>query len=82
MIEKNHEYIRLVLPKGTSFNGLCQDDVTLVANHINSETRDSLNGASPIQLSRLLQGDKLLDHLRFHAVPPDDVNLTPKLLRP
>jgi len=35
-IEKNHEFIRYILPKGKSFNRLNQDDVTLMTNHINS----------------------------------------------
>ena len=33
-IEKNHEYIRYVLPKGTSFAGLTQEDCNLLASHI------------------------------------------------
>jgi IS30 family transposase len=35
-IEKNHEYIRYILPKGKSFKNLTQEDVTLIMNHINS----------------------------------------------
>lgn len=47
MIEKNHEYIRFVVPKGKSFDKYTQNDITLMANHINSEARDSLNGCTP-----------------------------------
>lgn len=81
MIEKNHEYIRLVLPKGASFNALVQDDITLLANHINSETRDSLNGCSPLELSRLLMDGQLHAILNLYKINPDDVNLTPRLLK-
>lgn len=35
-IEVNHELIRRVLPKGTSFNNLTQEDINLMMNHINS----------------------------------------------
>lgn len=42
-MEKNHEYIRYVRPKGTSFEDLDDQKVTLLMNHINSEKRDSLN---------------------------------------
>ena len=35
-IERSHEYIRQVLPKGKFFDKLTQVDVTLLANHINS----------------------------------------------
>ena len=35
-IEKDHEYIRYVLPSGTSFDGLTQEKVDLLMNHINN----------------------------------------------
>jgi IS30 family transposase len=41
-IEKNHEYIRYVLPKGSSFDHLMQRDATKLASHINSAPRASL----------------------------------------
>ncbi len=48
-IEKNHEYIRYILPKGTSFSGLSQEDCSLMASHINSVPRLSLNNFSPYE---------------------------------
>ncbi|MBB6630794.1 hypothetical protein H7D64_04675 [Clostridium algidicarnis] len=42
-VEKNHEYIRYVIPKGISFNNRTQEDITLMINHINSTARASLN---------------------------------------
>lgn len=39
MIEKNHEFIHYVLPKGTSFDNLSQEDINLMTNHINSLAR-------------------------------------------
>nr|WP_330408031.1 IS30 family transposase [Vallitalea guaymasensis] len=80
MIEKNHEYIRLVLPKGQSFEELTKEQVTLLQNHINSEARDSLNGCSPYQLSQLLLDKKLHQHLNLKEILPDDVHLKPELL--
>ena len=81
MIEKNHEYIRYVLPKGSSFNNLTQEDATLLMNHINSETRDSLNSNSPFKLSQLLLDKKLHDCLHLKAIKPDEVTLIPALLK-
>jgi len=81
MLEKNHEYIRYVLPKGSSFNSRSQEDITLLANHINSETRDGLNGCSPMQLSRLLLDAKLHEVLNLREIAPDDVNLSSKLFK-
>lgn len=81
MIEKNHEYIRYVLPKGTSFEKLIQKDATLLMNHINSEARDSLNGQTPFKLSQLLLDKKLHKGLKLKAIKPDDVTLIPVLLK-
>ncbi|WP_167959082.1 IS30 family transposase, partial [Anaerosporobacter faecicola] len=42
-IEVNHELIRRILPKGTSFDQLEQKDIDLMMNHINSYKRKKLN---------------------------------------
>lgn len=80
-IEKNHEFIRYVLPKGSSFDNFTQWDTTKLASHINSTARASLNGLAPIQLAQML-----LDKDAFHAfglreISPNDIVLTPKLLK-
>ena len=79
--EKNHEYIRYVRKKGSSFEDLEQADADLLANHINSTKRDSLNGHSPFELSQLLLDEKLLTVMNYKAIAPDDVRLTPELLK-
>jgi len=81
MIEKNHEYIRYIVPKGQSFNGFTQIDITLMMNHINSTARDSLNGCTPFQLSQLLNGSILHEKLSYQKIAPDDVMLKPALLK-
>lgn len=57
-IEKNHEYIRYVLPKGSSFAGLTQDDCYLLASHINSIPRLSLNNNCPFDIALPIIGKK------------------------
>ena len=79
--EKNHEYIRYVREKGATFDDLEQDDIDLLANHINSTKRDSLNGHSPFELSQFLLDEKLLTVMNYVAIAPDDVKLSPELLR-
>ena len=81
MIEKNHEYIRFVLPKGKSFDNLNKNQTTLLQNHINSEARDSLNGCSPFKLSQLLLDQQLHQCLNLKEIAPDDVALKPELLK-
>lgn len=39
--------LRMILPKGTSFEFLTQWDVNLIVNHINSTPRESLDGKTP-----------------------------------
>jgi len=81
MIEKNHEYIRFIVPKGKSFDKYTQNDLTLMANHINSEARDSLNGCTPYQLSRLLLNNLLHLNLQLQEIARDEVTLVPHLLK-
>lgn len=80
-LEKNHEYIRYVLPKGTSFVGVTKEKTRLLMNHINSEKRDSLNGHSPFEVSRLLLDNHLHDALGLLEIPADEVMLKPALIK-
>lgn len=81
MIEKNHEYIRYVIPKGQSLDPYNQKDATLLMNHINSEARDSLNGCTPFKLSLMLLSNELHKLLKLVEIPPDNVTLQPSLLK-
>lgn len=80
-IEKNHEFIRMVLPKGTSLDTLTQADVHLMMEHINSYPRKSLNGNTPYTLSELLLGKDFLESLEYRLIQTDDVILKPYLLK-
>lgn len=80
-IEKNHEYIRYVLPKRSSFDNLKQQDITLLANHINNTARASLNGCTPFMLATMLMQAKVIDVFELQSIAPDDVLLKPSLLK-
>lgn len=80
-LEKNHEYIRYVLPKGTTFDNLTQNDCDKLSSNINSTCRESLNGNSPFDAIKLLIDSETINKLNIHKVEPDDVNLSPKLLK-
>lgn len=77
-IEKNHEYVRYVLPKGTSFDNLTQNDANLLMNHINNTCRDSLNGKSPYDLTTHMD---FLKNLNLYKISPSKVNLSKNLLK-
>lgn len=80
-LEKNHEFLRYIVPKGTSFDAMTQDDITLCINHINSTARGSLNGRTPFELASLLLDEKLFELLHLKHVEPDCVLLKPALLK-
>lgn len=80
-IEKNHEYIRYVIPKGKSFDPYTQEDFTLLACHINSTKRLQYDGKSPLELADSEELRELLRVMGIHSIPADDVLLNMHLLR-
>ena len=80
-LEKNHEFIRYVIPKGTSINEFTQKDIETMINHINSVTRKSLNGNTPFDLASLLLDKIILKKLNLTKVPASEVKLTKQLLK-
>lgn len=80
--ERNHEYIRKICPQGkTSFDRLSQADVSLMMSHINSSCRESLGGLTPFSLARMMLPQELLRFSGIVEIPPDEVVLTPALLK-
>lgn len=80
-IEVNHELIRRVLPKGTSFNNLTQEDISLMMNHINSYKRKKLNNRSPYETFSFYHGEEVLHKLGCAQVAASDIMLKPALLK-
>ena len=79
-LEKNHEYIRYIIPKGKSMSCYTQKDITLMASHINSTARDGLNGQTPYDLAQLLLDKKIPSSLGITRINADEVLLKPSLL--
>lgn len=79
--ERNHELIRYVLPQGTPFDDLTQDDVTLLMNHVNSYSRESLGNKCPYEVFEYFYGSWPLKALGCERIAPNDVNLTTALLK-
>lgn len=74
-IEVNHEYIRRVFPKGTSFNNLTDFVVKNLQDNINSIPRVSLNNETPYNLTKKLYPE-LIKKLECNYIAPDDVSLS------
>ncbi|WP_405322133.1 IS30 family transposase [Frisingicoccus sp.] len=79
--ERNHEFIRMFIPKGTDLEHYTQDDIDLMMNHINSYVRESLGNKSPYEMFAFLYGQKTLDLLECHLIPPQEVTLSPSVFR-
>lgn len=79
--ERNHEFIRMFLPKGTDFSSLTQEDISLMMDHINSYSRESLGNKCPYEMFAFLYGQEILDLLGCHRIPPQDVTLSRSVFR-
>lgn len=79
--EKNHEYIRKICPKGSSFDNYSQSDINRMMSHINSSPRQSLGGLSPMALAKLMLPKELLDFFSLTEIPSDEIVLTPALMK-
>ena len=79
--ERNHEFIRMFLPKGTDFDSFSQKDMNLMMDHINSYSRESLGNKCPYDMFAFLYGQKILDLLGCHRIPPQDVTLSRSVFR-
>ena len=80
-LEKNHEYIRYVLPKKTSFDELTQEKVQLMINHINNTSRPKFNGETPINKALKSFDKNAMEKLGLEIILPDEVHLKPDLLK-
>ena len=80
-IEKNHTLIRDILPKGTYFDNLTQEDINLVCSHVNSVKRAALNGKSAYELFTFTYGEEISKLLGISKIPAEDVCQSSKLLQ-
>ena len=78
-IEKNHEFIRKIFPKGTSFDNMTKKQIQKLEDTINNIPRDSLNGKTPFELT-LKKYPELIKSLNCSYIAPDEVCLTKKAI--
>ena len=85
-VERNHEFIRLVLPKGTAytepapFDGLTQSGVSLMMSHVNSYVRRGLGNKTPYDLFAREYGEDVAALFGISRIAANDVMLRPSLL--
>lgn len=80
-IENVHTMLRMILPKGTVFEDLTQWDIRKCVDNINNAPRKALNGRTPYELGIKQYGEDVMKKLQLRYVSPDQVTLSPKLLK-
>lgn len=79
-IERNHEFIRYIIPKGITFDKLTKQNIIDMMNNINNVSRKSLNFETPYNLFKSIYGDKITKKLHLQPIKKDEVNLSYNIL--
>lgn len=79
--ERNHEFIRYIIPKGKTLDNLTQDKLNLMFSHINSYVRKSNKNKSPFELIKERFGSEFLELIGIKKIDPRDIILKPELLK-
>lgn len=67
-VEKNHEYIRYIIPKGTSMDEYQKSNIDLMMSHINSTAREILNFAIPYDMASIYLGMDWMKKLNLSKI--------------
>lgn len=79
-IERNHEFIRYIIPKGITFDKLSNENIIDMMNNINNVSRKSLNYETPYILFKNKYGNDITKKLHLSHINKDEVNLSYKIL--
>ena len=79
-IERNHEFIRYIIPKGISFDNLTKKNVIDMMNNINNIQRKSLDYHTPYQIFTQKYGEDISNKFHLKSIPQNEINLSYKLL--
>lgn len=82
-LENNHSNLRRILPKGTSFDYLTQEDINLALSHVNSVIRASCMNKTAYETFCFMHpnGKAILDEFGIKPIKPTEVTLKPDLLK-
>ena len=79
-IERNHEFIRYIIPKGISFDNLTKKNIIDMMNNINNVQRKSMDYKTPYEIFKNIYGEECTKKLHLEEIKKDEVNLSYKLL--
>lgn len=79
-IERNHEFIRYIIPKGITFDQLTNKNIIDMMNNINNVKRKSMGFKTPYELFKNIYGEEYTKKLHLKHISSDEVDLSYKLL--
>ena len=79
-IERNHELVREILPKGVSFDALEQEKIDLAMSHVNAYIRQSQSDRTPYDVFEFIRGEGVAEKLHVARIDPRAVCLKPRLV--
>ena len=80
-IEKNHTLLRDILPFGSSFDNLTQEDVNKIFSHVNAVKRKQFNGKSAYDMFSFFYSHELADAFGTSFIQAKEVIQSPALLK-
>ena len=80
-IEKNHTLLRDILPSGSSFDNLTQEDVNKIFSHVNAVKRKQFHGKSAYDMFSFFYSHELANAFGVSFIHGKDVIQSPALLR-
>ena len=79
-LERNHEIVREILPKGVSFDQLTQEQANLAFSHVNAYVRYAQGDRTPYDVFEFLYGEGTAAKLHIVKIDPKEVVLKPRLV--
>ena len=79
-LERNHEIVREILPKGVSFDQLTQEQANLAFSHVNAYVRGAQGDKTPCDVFEFLYGEGTAARLHIAKIDPKEVVLKPRLV--
>ena len=80
-IERNHEFIRYIIPKGITFDNLSNENITCMMNNINNIKRKSMDFKTPYSIFTKIYGEKISKTLHLHHIDEENVDLSYRILK-
>lgn len=80
-IERNHEFIRYIIPKGITFDNLTNENIINMMNNINNVKRKSMDFKTPYSFFVNIYGENIAQILHLHHIDEKDVDLSYKILK-